>query len=226
MSLTDTDKNSDKRGNPQLNQNDQILHRMANATTSVHPVTDSTTTSGYLQTSNGRILGNDGTNNVGLFGFDDNGDMVVKVAKPGYDANNAANENLIFNSAQNVFKIVSRGTTTIPSFSIAAGGNSIRTIAHGLSTTPIVNFYVQATLLNWSTGTQLTSSYVPAPLVNNTSSTTGYLFQAANSLYYPIIITTAVDATNIYIQAVYTSSVATTINAIPVTYFVLQETAA
>ena len=113
MSLWDVDKNSNNRISPQLNQSDQIVQRVSNATTSVNPVTDATTTSGFLKTANGQILGNNGTNNVGLFGFDDTGTMVVKVAKPGYDANSATNDQLIFNSAQNTFKIALTDTVVL-----------------------------------------------------------------------------------------------------------------
>ena len=227
MSLWDVDKNSDKRSSPQLNQRDQIAQRISNATTSVNPVTDATATSGFLKTANGQILGNNGTNNVGLFGFDDTGTMVVKVAKPGYDANSATNDQLVFNSSQNVFKIVDKLTTTIPSFSLAAGaGNRFKiiTIPHLQSSTPLVEIYVQSYLVNFSVGGFISSTYTPLPVVYDGSPNT-YVFPAADMSSYPLTIRYAVDSTNIYIQASYASTAATTVNDIPVTYFIKQESA-
>lgn len=105
----------------------------------MNPVTDATTTSGFLKTANGQILGNNGTNNVGLFGFDDTGTMVVKVAKPGYDANSATDDQLIFNSAQNVFKIVQKGTAIVPT---TGGKLTSLKIYHNLGYVPMVLGYV------------------------------------------------------------------------------------
>jgi hypothetical protein len=55
MALHDVDKQGDRRGQPSLNQTDQVVQRMANATTSINPVTDQTSgdydtpTKGMLQ---------------------------------------------------------------------------------------------------------------------------------------------------------------------------------
>lgn len=52
MSLWDTDKNSDKRTRPELNQRDELTMRTAYGTSSVNPVTDATTGQ-YLTNTNG-----------------------------------------------------------------------------------------------------------------------------------------------------------------------------
>lgn len=154
MSLWDVDKTGDTRSNPQLNEPDVLQQMMAKGTTSVHPTTADTTTTGYLKTNNGQILGNNGTNNIGLFGFDSTGNMVLKIAKPGYNADTAANADLIFNSGQNTFKI----TTVLSStFTLTSGGvnpsSTTFSINHSLGYVPMTISTIDiSTLTNGSTG--------------------------------------------------------------------------
>jgi hypothetical protein len=170
---------------------------------------------------------NTGTLDTMFAGRDSSGRTVVKIAKDGFDAKTATDDQLIFNSSQNIFKIVKKDTGTIPAFSIAAGGSAVLAIPHGqVNKVPICRVFVKGTLLNWSSLAAITSDYVEAPLVQDTSNNTnGYLFPAANGSFYPCVITFIADATNLYIQASYPSAVATSILAIPVTYFIEQETA-
>ena len=111
----------------------------------MNPVTDATATSGFLKTANGQILGNNGTNNIGLFGFDDTGTMVVKVAKPGYDANSATDDQLIFNSAQNTFKIVKIIPMTVTVHAVLGVTDSYynsSSVAHGLTYVPAFSAFI------------------------------------------------------------------------------------
>lgn len=60
---------------------------------------------------------------------DNSGNPIMKVAKPGKDATTAGNSDLIFNSSQNVFKIISTGTLSMPSVPAATpGGSQTRTV--------------------------------------------------------------------------------------------------
>ncbi|MFE7720093.1 hypothetical protein ACFU44_13750 [Nocardia rhizosphaerihabitans] len=51
---------------------------------------------------------------------DANGNPVLKVAPPGVDATTAPNSQLIFNSAQNVFKVIWSATATVPLIPLVA----------------------------------------------------------------------------------------------------------
>jgi hypothetical protein len=80
-------------------------------------------------------LVNDGNNDRILLGFQKDGfgtgvDYGLKISKDGEDVKTASNDNLIFNSAQNVFKIVGAGTMTVNK----AGGSETGSdsIQHGL----------------------------------------------------------------------------------------------
>lgn len=132
----------------------------------------------------------------------------LKVAKSGYDATTASNDQLIFNSAQNIFKVVLSGTTSL---SYDGSVNTFKTIAHGQSYIPIVLAYVQ--FPNDPTNfTPMQNQYVPMPVYMNRS---GLPF---------VQCVQSVDATNIYLRVhdIY-ASVGT-----PMTYnfryYVLQET--
>lgn len=89
------------------------------------------------------MLTNDGTNNRLYIA----NDGTVKISKAGFDANTTGNANLIFNSNQNMFKIVYSGTISISGFSVtgAAGqyaiGSGFSTYTHNLGYIPAVIAY-------------------------------------------------------------------------------------
>lgn len=78
----------------------------------------------------------DGSNNRVLIGKDSTGSYVMKVSKANYNAFDASADNLIFNSGQDILKVVSTGTTSINA-NATAGIPIEVTIAHGLSFVPI-----------------------------------------------------------------------------------------
>lgn len=170
MALHSIDK-SINRDNPKPNTHDtlQDVTRQAHGTTSVHPTTDATQDIGYLQTKNGRILVNNGSFDVlkaGLlgansFGFETLDASNVRtfagnhptygqgffVSKAGSDASSATGNDLIFNSSQDIFKIVSSGTVTVSgSYSHGTGSqNTIintQTITHSLGFAPVMLVFV------------------------------------------------------------------------------------
>lgn len=137
MSLTNIDKDTNDRVNPTVNSVDVQLNPMAHSTASLNPRAVGTQFTGKVTTKDSKIIGNDGTNNVGLFGFDDAGDMVVKVAQAGFDANSATDAQLIFNSQQDVFKITKKIPLTLNfTRSSSTFASYVASAAHGLTYTP------------------------------------------------------------------------------------------
>lgn len=140
MSLTDTDKHSLDRITPTPNTHDAAEGaRMAHGTQSISPRVSASTTPGFVKTTNGQILANDGSVNVGLFGFDSAGKMVVKVAKAGVNVLTATDDQLVFNSGQDMLKIVQKNTASLV---VSAGGSTSKTVAHGLSFLPAIICYI------------------------------------------------------------------------------------
>ena len=81
-----------------------------------------------------------GTNRV-LLGSGADDFYGLKVSKSGVDVYGASDDQLVFNSEQNVFKIVSTGSTSITLPASPNDSYSV-TVAHGLSTVPAVIAYV------------------------------------------------------------------------------------
>lgn len=145
MSLSETDKSSDNRATPALNTVDGLPSPMAHATSGIaYRTENNSSTAPRVVEKDDQIIVFDGTDNKALFGRDGNGDYVVKVAKDGFDVLTAADGDLIFNSAQNVFKIVGTVSSAFPDPGTAsppAGGggafvSALTSVAHGLSFTP------------------------------------------------------------------------------------------
>jgi len=147
----------------------------------------STTT--YYDTTNSRVA-------LGLL---PDGTYGLQVSKPGYNVTDNNNNNLIFNSAQNVFKIVKTDTITIPSKTLPAGNlySNIITIPHGLNFTPIIQSYAKlnTSFLSSSFVVQNILAYQQLPYNQNQS------LMITNVLEYFII--GLVDETNIYFGYLY-----------------------
>lgn len=223
MTLIYTDRNGDGRLQPTVDAIDVQGNPKAHNTTSFSPRAVGTQTNAKLITKDSNIIAFDGSHNIGLFGFDNTGTMVVKVAKSGFDADTAGNANLIFNSQQDMLKIVSNGmqTATIPSDSTSSTSKTTTlTIAHGLSFTPILLAFI----------VDFRGGYTPLPsfksigtLQRNFSSPNNGIVLALNQFIHG-----ATDGTNIYFyndfaNDSYPSTYST--SATVVNYYLLQETA-
>lgn len=134
----------------------------------------------------------DGSNNILSIGKDSTGAYSVKIAKPGFNAYDAVNSNLVFNSSQNVFKIVQSGTVTLPG--TTAGTTGTVAYNHNLGYYPIVLAYMAfagsyltlpyinlitsgandgkvASIIHWATDTSTVTFYWDvATFTSNTSS--------------------------------------------------------
>lgn len=85
------------------------------------------------------------TNGIGVafLGRDSSGSTSIKVADSGIDVTTASNDQLIFNSNQNVYKIVKTMTVTVTiTYNASSGTNAISTTPHGLSFTPAYLAYI------------------------------------------------------------------------------------
>lgn len=141
--------------------------------------------------------------------IDVDGNPILKIAKDGFDATTATNDELIFNSTQNVFKIVDTGTIPI---SHAHSANSALTTsqAHGQSGRPTIVCF---------------ANDLVAPGVGGSPSyQMPFLYPAVSggNLVISTLLQAYTDGTNL---TVYTwSANATTITA-NIKYYILQESA-
>lgn len=153
-----------------------------------------------------------------LLGKASDGTYGLKVSQSGTDVTTATNSQLVFNSAQNTFKIIASGTAaftpTNVGFTVAAGDLTL-VIPHGLGYIPAAMVFstVPEATAGFTGRTSLPySDYFP-----NASPNVGQIFR---TVYYDI------DATNLTIHAFQSRNIS--YSAAPtynVKYYLLQETA-
>lgn len=145
------------------------------------------------------------------------GSIKIKLSQAGYDVSTATDNQLIWSSDFNMFKIVQSGTVTLSPPASWTNGQVIRaTVFHGLLTAPSFQVY--------ATNPALGASYISSGLSNLPS-----------SIYFPsagggcvLISQSAVDDTNLYIDLVnMTGLTATGLDGFVWTYkyYILRETA-
>ncbi len=144
-------------------------------------------------------------NNVGLaqFGKFTDGTTALKVAQPNIEVGTATNSQLIFNSSQDIFKIVLTGTATIPA--IATNGYAHVTVTHNLGYKPGVIAFTTYGGTNY-----------PLPYLDIDNN--GLVLQLVNAQN---ITNTTID----FWQALPSTTVPQGAAAAPVKYYLLQETA-
>lgn len=235
MSMHDIDKTHEERLNPAPNANDEVASRLAHGTTQNHNSKELATSDGLkfkerqiiarVGTVNKMVYGlqpngtyglafNDSLNQRMLIGPDSTGTDVVKISKTGFDAGTTADANLIFNSNQNVFKIVGTGTSSCPALSLGSPGagsfvsgtNNV-IINHGLAYVPIVV----------ASGLYSAGIYSPLPIGVNSGVST----HASWINYYVFA-----DSTSIYFNTdLLAYGAAASASSLAVKYYLLQETA-
>lgn len=164
-----------------------------------------------------------GTRRV-LLGKGASGFYGLKVSEEGVDVYTATDDQLIFNSSQNLFKIVRSSTGSVTVGSGDSYTTVTTTIPHGLNFTPIVLGFVDSnsTILSHSGRT-------PTPYTMYESVTTSPIGLIDNTLYVVIgQFTITADATNIYLNVgTHKVTFYTQLQGVwNFTYYVLQETAA
>lgn len=132
------------------------------------------------------------------------------VSPEGVDVYTADASQLIFNSGQNVFKVIEKRTTNI---TIGSGEGTLSTVAHGLSFTPSVVAYLNQVDIGAVTDANL---LLPTWFDLDVDS-------ANNRIDFRGWISCYVDDTNVYFHAFNSTGVSP--GTFPITYYLLQETA-
>lgn len=221
MAIYDVDMTSGDRSNPNPEVPDLMHQRNAHLTNSTsYSPTNSVPNGARVQQKNNAIIANNGTTNKALFGYNPGlGKWGSFVAKEGIDvATNTDPANLIFNSEQNVFKIVSTLNVIFPTATANFNNSTVSaaattTIPHGLNYVPILTGVI--TVLG---------GYLPLPWIDT------YPIQAsALGNFNTTMLRVVADATNIYLMTKVvssgTGSGSTTDGGQPAKIYILQESA-
>lgn len=151
-------------------------------------------------------------------GQDPSGVISVKIAKPGFDVKTAGPNDLIFNSNQNIFKIVKVVdiTVTLP---ISATSQIItQAVPHGLGYTPA--------FLAFHTVPNDVVALFPQTVGLNPNPTDFYILPGGTgSLSNILHCATSIDSTNVYFSVMYGGSIAGSPYVFTSKCYLLQETA-
>lgn len=162
-----------------------------------------------------------GTRRV-LMGRGGNGFYGFKVSQEGFDVYDATDSQLVFNSDNNIFKIISSGTATVtaPTSGFTGTTTITTTVAHGATGEPASIVFVE-------NPSQLSGVGYISPGLTQVPSTV-YI---TNSGAVILVSTSRVDSTNIYFDLTYLSGGAGDIGPVvggfvwTFKYYILQETA-
>lgn len=167
MSLIYTDKDNASRSNPSLNVDDNVSDRLAHGTTQAQNSINDVDVD-RLSIQERQILAINNNVNKAVFGFLEDGSFGFKVAPDGTDVLTASDSELIFNSSQNVFKIVAKLTRD---FSISTGGtgavNSF-SLTHDLGYEPLTFGSLNITSSSGGPATGISSMPYTLPAINST----------------------------------------------------------
>lgn len=143
MSIHDIDKQTGGRVAPQPNTSDDVLQRMAQGTNQIQNAGEEDDSG--LRTLERQILAvQDGTNKAIMGFYGEANKFGFKVAEDGVDVLTASDDQLIFNSENNVFKIVSSNSFSVGGTSMSSGSTTTTTVPHGLGYIPVIHIYVNA----------------------------------------------------------------------------------
>lgn len=160
-----------------------------------------------------------GTRRV-LLGKGKDGFYGLKVSQPTYDVYDATNDQLVFNSDNNLFKIVLTGTVdaTVPD-PFTSGSTVTTTIAHGLSVKPAFIAFVQIPTGGGTYINQGALTHVPVSLIAQTGASAGLT---------GVYVSGSTDTTNLSLKISNTFGANLTGLGSPWSfrYYIMQETAA
>lgn len=161
-----------------------------------------------------RILVGDGTNNRLLLGSDDSGNLKMKLSQAGHDVLTASDNQLIWSSDFNSFKIVARGTGTVSGSNNSAGAlwtlSHTTSIAHGVTggVFPIHQVFF----------TQAAGNF-------RRMAPSSYDFQGALAFPWQTYIIADTDATNLNVRFYTCPGADSSAETVSFTYYILVETA-
>lgn len=141
MSLHDIDRTHGRRLNPSPNSNDKVADRQAAGTTQNHNAGEEALSDGLKLKERQIIAVQDGFNKAVFGFFGEANKFGFKVAQDGFDVLTANDDELIFNSEQNMFKIIQSGTATLPADASGPPYVSSVTVNHNLGYIPVVKAY-------------------------------------------------------------------------------------
>lgn len=195
MALHDIDKQSDDRANPAPNADDNTLKRNSHETIGTTYRRTGGNVKPTLVLQQGAIQSYDANNLINVFfGYKPNLNPtrpVLRVAKDGFDATTATNDQLVFNSENNIFKIVLSGTATVVVPATFNSGTLLTTtVPHGLGIKPAFSAFVDIPLGDGSTTLQGKLTNLPAMILRGTAPVGAITVRA----------TADVDTTNIYFR--------------------------
>lgn len=143
MSIHDVDKSQDTRNSPMPNMSDSTTTRASDGTTAITNKVDDAT-GAFVSTKDATVKVNDGDTNRVAVGLLSDGTFGMKVSQDGYDVSTATDDQLVFNSNYNMFKIVASGSVNLgivyTGTTVAAGTQSY-TLTHNLGYAPVVMAY-------------------------------------------------------------------------------------
>lgn len=188
---------------------------------SVTPVNSSSSQAAVANTVNSLAKELESTKSVQVFKDDTGTRRVIldkdglRTSEAGVDVFNATNDQLTFNSNNNVFKVVQSGEASGAVASLTENATDTTTIPHNLGFAPAAIVYV-----NGTGSTYLTSGrYYPTPTAISIK---------IGTVYHPgIIFEYQIDDTNLYLTVTNRSTATpiTDIGTVNWKYYLLQETA-
>ena len=219
--MHDIDKTHEQRLNPSPNSNDEVSTRLAHGTTQNHNSKELATDNGLKFKERQIIAKQDGFNKAAFGFYSSSNKFGLKVAKEGVDVLTAADIDLVFNSEQNVFKIVGRpitlNLTVTKTGGVSDTGYGVTTYIHGLTFTPSYTAYhvVDTTL----------AALLTTPTKNNPNPAFGFVFSGGGSLqtYYACYV--SIDSTKITYQVFLSSFIGAGTYSFSTNVYLLQETA-
>lgn len=158
MSLHDIDKGGVRRKLPSPNASDSIVQRYAHGTVQNQNSQEEAEADG-LKFLERQIIARQSGFNKAIFGFSGEANKFgLRVAEDGKDVLTASDDELLFNSEQNVFKVVNSGSVTTSGFTATAPGASgyrqtisaVATVNHNLGYVPAVIAYYNDTGANFA----------------------------------------------------------------------------
>lgn len=163
-------------------------------------------------TTNVKFFDNSGVGLAQFGGFPDN-TTALKVAKSGFEVSTATNDQLIFNSSQNIPKIALTGTGTILVTNTGFYDEFTATIPHGLSSTPFYVVYITP-----PNGSGLTIQQTPYYIYT-------YTLGTAIAPVLNAQVVTWVDSDNLTIDIIAKTSISNFVGTWTYRYYLMQETA-